>query len=637
MTRRSRATSDVAWWRPAAKPISPCYRELVRTAQYITVSDGTRIAVDLYLPKDLPDHDKVPAILIQTPYFRGVVGRFPFLTRLLSKLMLTGPAREARHLASFGYGVVAMDARGSGASFGCKRAIMMSDCVRDGREIVDWVAKQRWCNGNVGATGVSAVGMIANWLTTTRHPALKAIVPRFTTFDIFAATHPGGLMASRFVGDIGHMLRMMDQNRLHAMSESRLVRFVVRLLIKGVRPVDDDRDGSMLAAASASHAANEYFDSSILAVEYRDDRLPNAPEATLDTQSPFRHAAEMQASGVAIYSVAGWLDGAFIRDLISLHNTVRTPGSKLLIGPWGHGGRFYCSPVVRGLRPSEFDHIGEMTRFFDLHLKGKKSSLIDEPAIHYFSMGTESWQASEVWPPAGLQTHRLYLDKDGRLNHTQAAVSKGSDRYRVDFSASTGVHSRFGEHLTTGRTPVVYPNRCDQDRRLLCYDSPVLDCAMEVTGHPVITLFIDSSAPDAAIFVYLEDVLPSGSVLNVTEGFLRARHWKISDEDAPYWQAGPYRTMTRAEASPLTPGEIIKMVFDLLPTSYVFKKGHRIRLAVAGADRDCFRQVPASNEAPVLHFHRGGSFPAGIDLPVVPFSHLLSHPNRDAPSAAEHP
>jgi predicted acyl esterase len=72
----------------------------------------------------------------------------------------------------------------------------------------------------------------------------------------------------------------------------------------------------------------------------------------------------------------------------------------------------------------------------------------------------------------------------------------------------------------------------------------------------------------------------------VTEGQLRAIHRKLSDEDPPYAQLVPYRTFSRADAAPLVAGEPAELTFDLLPTSYLFQAGHRIRVAVACADRD---------------------------------------------------
>ena len=82
----------------------------------------------------------------------------------------------------------------------------------------------------------------------------------------------------------------------------------MRVLVKGIRGVDDDRDGSRLAAAVSEHEANEGFDRDIAAVRYRDDRLPHSrTDATLDTQSPFNLVADLgPAVSPSTRSAVGW-------------------------------------------------------------------------------------------------------------------------------------------------------------------------------------------------------------------------------------------------------------------------------------------------------------------------------------------
>ena len=138
---------------------------------------------------------------------------------------------------------------------------------------------------------------------------------------------------------------------------------------------------------------------------------------------------------------------------------------------------------------------------------------------------------------------------------------------------------------------------------------------MEVTGHPLVTLHVSSTAKDGNFFVYLEDVAPRGRVEYVTEGMLRALHRKLSDDPPPYRTPVPYRTFLRVDASALVPGEVAELVFALYPTSYLFKKGHSIRVTVAGADKDHFENNP--DAPPTVRIHRSARFPSHIDLPVM--------------------
>jgi len=104
-------------------------------------------------------------------------------------------------------------------------------------------------------------------------------------------------------------------------------------------------------------------------------------------------------------------------------------------------------------------------------------------------------------------------------------------------------------------------------------------------------LFISSTAEDGAFFAYMEDVEPGGRVRLITEGCLRGLHRKLGDERPPYPMSGPYHTYKRRDAEPMVPGEVTELRFSLFPISVLFRQGHRIRLAIAGADRDTFEPV----------------------------------------------
>jgi len=620
MARQSSgATSDGAWWTTEPRSAPPKrFAATVRSSTYVAARDGTRIAVDLYRPEGLPAGERVPTILTQTPYFRSMEFRAPVFEKVVKKLSIVGQAEFAETICRYGYANVNMDLRGSGASFGTKKSVGMPDAIADGSDIMDWIVSQPWSNGNVGAVGISAVGMTAEWLTTTKHPALKAICPRFTVFDIFGAIHPGGINATRFTRDIGALVRAMDTNRLYEMPENKVAQLLMRLMVKGITPADEDTDRSLLRQAVAEHVNNEAFDKDLLTITHRDDRLPfSSIEATIETQSPFTHAADMRASEIPIYCFAGWHDGPFPREMISLFKTVPNPGSRIVIGPWPHGGRWYSSPLISDKRPTDFDHVAEIVRFFDLYLRDTDHGLSTEAPIHYFTMGEEKWKTTDEWPiPTAVPTP-YHLGAYGALSGDGPGATESHDAYRVDFTAGTGVHSRFGKHLGGGRYPVQYPGRAERDRQLLTYTSRPLAEDVVVTGHPLVTLFVSSTATDGAFLTYLEDVSPTGEILVVTDAYLRGRARTVSPEPAPYWLPGPYRPFRSIDDVALTPGEVIELEFDLYPVSWMFKAGHAIRLAIAGADQDNLQPI-AAEETPTINVYHGGDRASRIVLPVVP-------------------
>ena len=318
--RDASPSTDRAWWAGRADATPP--KRFVGTTSsscHVATRDGTRVAVDVYLPATAPRSERLPTILSITPYFRALEFRSPIFAQLVKKLAIVGSAEFADQITPYGYAHVVMEQRGAGASFGRRQSVAMPDAVRDGCDILDWIVAQSWSNGRVGATGISAVGMTAEWLATAGHPALRAIAPRFTTFDIFASTHPGGLTASRFMTDVGALLRAMDGNRPYDMPPNAVGRWLMRLMVKGIRRVDEDYDGRLMAAAVRDHEKNVHPEKDLIGITYRDDLLPqSAGTATVDTASPHTHADAMRASGVAVYGFAAWHDGAFIREMVSL-------------------------------------------------------------------------------------------------------------------------------------------------------------------------------------------------------------------------------------------------------------------------------------------------------------------------------
>jgi putative CocE/NonD family hydrolase len=127
---------------------------------------------------------------------------------------------------------------------------------------------------------------------------------------------------------------------------------------------------------------------------------------------------------------------------------------------------------------------------------------------------------------------------------------------------------------------------------MLTWTGPVFAEATEVTGAPVAALWFAADRPDAAILLYLEDVAPDGRTSYVTEGTLRASCRYV--EPPPVWHPhlGPYHPCTEELLQYLVPGEPALLQIALHPTSWLMRPGHRLRLALAGADRDHLARVP---------------------------------------------
>lgn len=605
------------------------YEGAVRSSRYVAMRDGVRLAVDVILPRDLPPGARIPALLYQGRYWRSAALRGP------ARVMHDSVARHGQlgpfkvFFVEHGYAWLDVDTRGSGASFGTRLWDYSPDEILDGADLVDWIVRQPWSDGRVAGVGVSYSGAAAELLLVNQHPAVKAAVPLFCDFDQYQdILAPGGVPHVGWIRAWADFTSRLDRN------EMPFDAWWLPLFVRGVRPVDGDRGRGLLGAALREHAGNFDF-REMDEIVYRDDRPRSAQrggaqgararaeawlEARLgpdyralgsDLASPHAFARQIDASGAPVYAYSGWLDGAYARAAARRFATLSNPGNRLLLGPWDHALHTVSPRAPRG--PSRFDHAGELLRFLDEHVRGLPTGLESAPRVHYYTMGAERWQSAESWPPPATP-RRYYLAAEGALASEPPAAAAAEDAYEVDFTAGTGSASRWG--ALRGR-PVrdPYPDRARRDAALLHYTSPPLAADLEVTGHPLVTLYVASSARDGAFFAYLEDVAPDGRVAHVTEGTLRAIHRRVQP-GGPDPLGLPRHSFRRADALPLVPGEIAELRFDLLPTSYVFPAGHRIRLALAGADADHFARIPA--EGPVRwRVQRSRAHASSLLLPVA--------------------
>ncbi len=142
-----------------------------------------------------------------------------------------------------------------------------------------------------------------------------------------------------------------------------------------------------------------------------------------------------------------------------------------------------------------------------------------------------------------------------------------------------------------------------------------MEADLEVAGHPEAHLWLATEAPDLNAFVYLE-VDGSGRSTYITEGTLRASHRKLGR--APYNNLGlPFPSHYQSDPAPIPPGQPVELAFILLPTSYRFPKGSRIRITIAFVDGNNF-ETPVIDPAPTLHLLRRKNHLSFVQLPVVP-------------------
>jgi putative CocE/NonD family hydrolase len=592
------------------------------TSRYVPMRDGVELAVSVYLPADLREGERLPVLMRTARYWRepelGWAARALIALHLMRATDLIDdhtPEFTRRRFA-----VLLVDARGSGASGG-RRAMEYSPVeVADMGEVAAWAARQPWSNGRIGTFGISYEGNTAEMAAAANQPAIRAVMPLYDEFDNYEQINTGGVSYAPFIEEWGALVTALDHDDVCGADQVTGWRcWRDRLLTPGVRRVDGDARGTLLAQRIAEH---HNVDVARVAshLEYRDDTITtDIGTFHFADFSPYGLRSRIETSKVPMMVWCGWLDGNACDGSLVRYRTFSNP-QVVIIGPLSHGGSYDIDPFAAHHEPpapTGDEQLRMQSDFFDRTLRSDTATPIAS-VIRYYTMGEGRWHETSTWPPAGLSPTRLYFGAAHTLSAAPASVAVGSDSYAVDYTASTGTETRW--HTGIGGGDVVYPDRATEDQKLLVYTGPPLDADVEITGAPVLTLCLASSATDGAVHAYLEDVSPEGRVTYLDEGVMRLTDRKeVDPATLPYTPLGPAHSFLRSDVEPLIPGQPVTVRFSFYTTSLVLHKGHRVRVALAGTDSGIFRRYPAAGAA-TWTVYRDTQRASFIELPsrIVP-------------------
>jgi putative CocE/NonD family hydrolase len=596
-----------------------------QTSQYVQLEDGTKLAVEVYLPDSIKVGEKVPTILELTRYWRVIEPKFPY-NKLYSKPMSPYRLEFLKH----GYAWIVVDSRGAGSSFGDRPWDLSPLDQSDAQEMTNWVTRQSWFDGKIGSIGHSFSGNLAELALINRNPAIKACAILSSPFDLYTdVMRPGGIPNQPFIHDWGDLSKQFDSDRLPV----RLQKY--QMFLHGSKPVDSDIHKILLREAIAQHKLNNDV-KAIDKIDFRDDSLlasqdlikktptfytclkmvkerygDNYLARGMEIASPSGYWRDVDKAQVPIYVGSGWEEGTNADAAIKRFLNYTAPGTKLILGPWEHN-YMNISPYTHG-GPSKFRIDAEMLKFFDRYMKGKVEPIASDKAVNYYTLGEEKWHGSDTWPPKGHEKD-VYLNSGHGLLFDKP-VNASKDLYKVDTTAGTGRRTRWdcllGQIIWTP-----HPQRKKDDKKLIVYDSPPLTNAIKITGQPTIKLFIKPNAPDAAVFAYLEDVAPDGLVRYITEAELLCGNRINPDREPLYKTVHPMPSFLKADYKALNPNETTEVNLTMQAASFLFKKGHRIRLAVGGLDRDHFIAPNFTKIASQIEICTGSTCPSKLSLPI---------------------
>ncbi len=490
----------------------------------------------------------------------------------------TVPRLEIHHyFAERGFVGARVDIRGTGNSEGVAIDEYPLQEQLDALVVIEWLARQPWSSGAVGMFGSSWGGFNALQVAMHNPPQLKAIVAMYATDD-------------RYNDDI-HYLR----GCVHAEDQAHYGLSMVSMNALPPYPEIDDwaemwrerleRGEPWLIKWLEEQVDGPYWQHGSLKTDYGAIRCPT-------------------------YLIGGWNDG-YTNMCLRTYARLEAP-AKVLIGPWTHARPDKSVPGPR------IDYAHEMLRWFGHWLAGQDTGITAEPPIaifvrEYFPQeplpdtvpGT--WRFEPGWPLDRAREQLLYLGEANRLLAAPGAGEGGDD---LAVRPTVGLT----DHKWCAGLAIAQGLSLDQrpdEAHGLCYTTPPLDDDVEILGYPTVRLAFSTTAPSGNVCVRLTDVAPDGDSALVSRAFLNVTH---RDSDT--------------NPEPIEPGRIYRLDLGMKVTSWVFRKGHRIRLAIYG------NSWPITWPAPALATHtiyRGSAHRSFVTLPVVGPQHPALPPPRFLP------
>jgi predicted acyl esterase len=526
------------------------YRELSPAGHAVTrqdnmpvpVRDGTRLLADVLRPDA---EGRFPALIAAAPYPRQVQD--------LGAPASIIEAGVSDFWVPRGYAHVIANLRGTVGSGGTYTFFDEQE-REDLFDLVEWVAAQPWCDGNVGMIGISYYAMSQLAAATQRPPHLKALFPFNVTVRAHEAAYHNGLLNEAFIVPWIHALGVMSAHgdRLYRRGLSRVLRRL--LAIPAVHRRFDHVDGVQAHRGlrlisrlrHASHPWDDLLDAVLVEHPTRDEWWDDRDLTGL-----------LAGVDIPVYLGGEWtqvplhLPGLFASwDALAHNPHVRMSmlGEHSLPWPW------------------ESMHI-EALAWFDHWLKGRDTGILEGPAIRYWLPGADDWRTADSWPPPATAL-ALALNADGSLATDERP---GERAYATDGANSMPAQLR--------------------------WTSDPLSDDVDMVGRPELHLTAATSAEDTAWILLLQDVAPDGTATDITQGWLRAgmRHG-----DEPAGQADRRPALPAPPPIPVPAGEPVDYHIPLVPNARRFRAGHRVRLILTSDDtRPDFQPMMLFSHAPV--------------------------------------
>ena len=564
------------------------YGVFCETNVMVPMRDGVRLATDIYFPA-VGEHraeGRFPIILERTPY------------------NMRSPVRVSNggYFARRGYVCAVQDVRGRFESEG--EWYPFAKEAPDGYDTIEWLGLQAWSDGRVGTMGGSYAGSDQSAAATLNPPHLRAMIVAVGASNYYhSSMRQNGALEQRFHI---YIYRMAITSK-EANADPGLRAALTRAFVEEMPALVDRfplKEGATILHRLPSY---ERWAIDILAHGEYDDYWKQrgyAPSEYYD-----EHA------DVPTLYLGGWYD-SYARNtcesFVVLSKLKKSP-QRLLMGPWTHGAYevTYAGDVDFGT-DSHISYNDLCLAWFDHHLKELYTEAAELPAVRIFTMGAGDgkpviqeatgeaseypgrvnhggyWRSEPDWPLPGTLFTPYYLHGDGSLAPAKPVAGASPPQTTFTFDPRNPVPT-IGGGISAADT-VMKPGAYDQRGRpdfhgckdmlplnsrsdVLSFHTMALDDDLEVTGPIVMHLWATSSAVDTDFTAKLIDACPPGDgypeglAINITDSIIRARYRNG-------WERPEF----------MTPGQPYELVFQLYPTSNIFRRGHRVRLDVSSSN-----------------------------------------------------
>ena len=470
----------------------------------------------------------------------------------------------------------------------------------DSYDLIEWIAAQPWCDGNIGMVGISGFGAEQLMAAKLAPPHLKAIFP----FDPRGAYGEAGGFREEYPGGVIHLFRFLLQ--VYASAHQQ----------KGQpKPLPPEREKLWQEAIANPDFRMYPHVYNVLAL--KGQHFPAYFEILInpyDSEEAVKKSeAEFAKITVPTYTGSGWYGYTYKTHLSgaqSWFRNITAPKKLLLAGP------------AHLDRPVKAFH-DEMLRWYDQWLKGIDTGILSDPPVRFWVMGANEWRSGSDWPLPETQWIKFYLRGWERLTAEPFVASSADDYQAPDAFA---------------QMPASQTSRIQRLR----YMSEPLAEDVTIAGPSVLNLYAAIDQDDTNWIVILKDVGPDVGVQTaregerdvtpglhereLTRGWLKASHRAI---DATRSLPGrPWHPLTRAAQKPVVPGEINEYAIEIMATANQFKRGHRICVEITSLDVGTgvgsatnVEYIPyhICSSKTVLHkVYHDPQHPSHLLLPVIP-------------------